>query len=348
MQNASTAFTKTDLARYPFLKKTGQYVKELDLDIADLKDGALLERAEERVTEAVTSIRITRNLKATMLDTEIASYPVSLLLVAATDNSFIRKRYALAEAKQAAEDLANEKDKERVAAVAEQFGWKLSLSPKQSPLPHDFALHFADYVRNITHLQTDKKWKLINRIIVNGTVYLNQGDIARLLEEEIRKDIEKRLESTMLSKLPPPIVEAAERLKKLAAERVGAAEMEGFPRTVLKEAFPPCINTLYEAASKSHHLSHMGRFTLTSFLVTVGMAPEEVAEVFKTFSDYNARLTHYQVEHIAGERGSGTRYTPPSCSTLQTHGVCTNSDSLCRRIHHPLAYYRIKHGKPQQ
>ncbi len=37
MQNASTAFTKTDLARYPFLKKTGQYVKELDLDIADLK-----------------------------------------------------------------------------------------------------------------------------------------------------------------------------------------------------------------------------------------------------------------------------------------------------------------------
>jgi len=344
MQNAFEAFTKTDLARYPFLKKTGQYVKEIDLDMADLEDGMLVKRAEERVGEAITSVRITRNLKPTLLDTEIASYPVSLLLVAATENSFIRKRYALAEAKQAAYDLASEKDKDRVAAVAEQFGWQLSSSPKQGVLPHDFSLHFTDYVRNITHLQTDKKWKLINRIIVGGIVYLNQGDVARLLEEEIRKDIEKRLESTTLAKLPAPIVEAAERLNKLAAEKAGTAEMEGFPKIVLKEAFPPCINALCEAASKSHHLSHVGRFTLTSFLVTIGMAPEQVAEVFKTFSDYNARLTRYQVEHIAGERGSGTKYTPPSCSTLQTHGVCTNSDSLCRRIHHPLAYYRIKHG----
>jgi len=81
---------------------------------------------------------------------------------------------------------------------------------------------------------------------------------------------------------------------------------------------------------------------LTSFLVNIGMTSENVNELFKTFSDYNEKLTRYQIEHIAGERGSATRYTPPQCSLLQTHGVCKNRDDLCRRIYHPLAYYKRK------
>ena len=86
----------------------------------------------------------------------------------------------------------------------------------------------------------------------------------------------------------------------------------------------------------------MERFTLTAFLLNIGMSTEKVSEIYKSFSDYNERLTSYQIEHIAGERGSGTRYTPPQCSILQTHGVCKNRDDLCRRVYHPLKYYKIK------
>jgi DNA primase large subunit len=129
---------------------------------------------------------------------------------------------------------------------------------------------------------------------------------------------------------------------ELAKEKIGEAEMEGFPKEVSQSAFPPCIEALYAAATHGKHLGHVERFTLVSFLVTIGMPTEKVAEVFKAFSDYNARLTLYQVEHIAGSKGSGTKYTPPSCSTLQTHGVCSNSDELCRKIHHPLNYYLRK------
>jgi DNA primase large subunit len=70
------------------------------------------------------------------------------------------------------------------------------------------------------------------------------------------------------------------------------------------------------------------------------MTPEGLNDMFKTFSDYNERLTRYQIEHIAGERGSGTKYTCPQCSVLQTHGVCKNRDEFCRRIYHPLGYYK--------
>jgi DNA primase large subunit len=176
---------------------------------------------------------------------------------------------------------------------------------------------------------------------LKGNVYLNKKDVARLLEEEIRRRIEKRLEAK-LPKYPPEISLIAERVKKLAIEKIGQSEIEDFPKVVVQAAFPPCINALYADAAASHHLSHIGRFTLTSFLVNIGMTPETLNELFKTFSDYNERLTRYQIEHIAGERGSGTRYTSPQCSVLQTHGVCKNSDALCRRIYHPLAYYKRK------
>src|SRR4030067_2596418 len=152
----------------------------------------VLKRAEERVREAIAATRITRNPKR--IDLEISSYPVALLLVSATENSFIRKRYALAEAKQASRDLAYE-SKEKTLRVAENVGWKIILSPKQgSEVSSDFVIHFTDYLRNTTHLSTDAKWKLINRLLINGSVYLNQADIVRLLEEEIRRHIEKRFD----------------------------------------------------------------------------------------------------------------------------------------------------------
>jgi DNA primase large subunit len=184
--------------------------------------------------------------------------------------------------------------------------------------------------------------------LANGKVYLNQHDVTRLLQEEVQRRIEKRLEATELPNFPEKIMEIATRLMELAKERIGQEEMEGFPKVVTQSAFPPCIVALYEAASKGRHLSHVGRFTLTSFLVNIGMAPEKVTELFKSFSDYNERLTRYQIEHIAGERGSRTRYTPPNCATLQTHGVCVNSDALCRWVRHPLAYYRRKQKRSSQ
>ena len=123
---------------------------------------------------------------------------------------------------------------------------------------------------------------------------------------------------------------------------MGRLKVDEMPKVVVQAAFPPCINALYqEAALQPPPQPTVGRFTLTSFLINIGMTPEKVNELFKTFSDYNERLTLYQIEHIAGERGSATKYTPPQCSVLQNaYGVCKNCDDLCRRIYHPLGYYR--------
>jgi DNA primase large subunit len=342
-------FTKSDLAKYPFLKETARYLSPLDLQIEDLTSSGMhliLDRAVERVTSAIVDLTV-RPLTDEQgnkyvirdLQKEIISFPVAVMLVSATDNSLIKKRYALAEAKQATSELTFE-SKEQILKIALDFGWKIALTSADSNSPFDFVLYFTDFLRNASHLH-DAKWKLVNSIISEGNVYLNKHDIVRLLQEEVKRRIEKRLSNATLDRYPPEISEIADKLKALAAEHIGQTETE-FPKVVVQEAFPPCINALYDAASKNHHLPHIGRFALVAFLVNIGMTPESVTALFTSFSDYNERLTRYQVEHIAGERGSGTKYTCPQCSILQTHNVCKNRDDLCKRIYHPLKYYKIK------
>ena len=340
MQTLTVKFTKYDLAKYPFLKETADYVRKLNFKIEDLTSpelSSILERAKERVEEAILYALVSRKLHNAEI--EILSFPVAIMLTLATENSFIKKRYALAESKQTYNDMKLE-PKEKILAIAQNFEWAIQKNDNDN-IPYEFKLHFTDFIKNTTHLRSGK-WKLGNRILYKGNVYLTRNEAARLLSEEVRRHIEKRLEAKDTPKFPPKIIKLANKIKQLSIEKIGKAEMEGFPKKIVQAAFPPCIKNLYKAITSGRHLSHIGRFTLTSFLVNIGMPSENVIELFKNFSDYNERMTRYQVEHIAGERGSRTRYTTPKCDTLKTHGVCTNPDEICKKIRHPLAYYRRK------
>jgi len=340
MQLAAVKLTKNDFAKYPFLKEAAEYVKTLDLKIEDLASpefSQILERAKERVEEAILYAIVSRKLQNE--EVEILSFPTAIMLAAATENPFIKRRYALAEAKQTYNDLKFE-PKEKILAIAKNFRWKITtVDAEENADPYEFKLHFTDYLKNTTTMR-EKKWKLVNRMLTQGNVYLTRNETARLLSEEVRRHVEKRLEIKELPKLPQKITETAEKLKGLTLEKVSKAEIEGIPKTIKKDAFPPCIKALYEAASKGRHISHIGRFTLTSFLVNIGMPTESIIELFKNFSDFNERMTRYQVEHIAGERGSRTRYKPPKCETLKTHGLCTEPDETCKKANHPLIYYK--------
>lgn len=337
---APAAFTVFDYAKYPFLKQASKQIEQLELTIEKLvaaENKPILDRAQKRLYNAIRQVEVgevSQDYK-----TEISSFATATILAIATKNSLIKKRYALAEAKTAhAQIVTAKKPKDTIYAIARDFEW--DIKPEKIK---DFSIGFPVYLRNASHMH-GYEWKLVNQILDNGRVYLNADKTARLLQEEIKRRIEKRLAVAEIKNLPEQIVSIASELSKLAQETLGQ-EMEEMPKVVVQAAFPPCINALYADAAASHHLSHTGRFTLVTFLLNIGMSPEALNELFKTFSDYNERLTRYQIEHLAGERGSGTRYTPPQCSVLQTHGVCKGRDDLCRRIYHPLKYYKLKQAQ---
>ncbi len=329
-----SALSSEDFAKYPFLKQASKQIEELQFTIVSLSsEKPVFDRAQNRVETAI----LEANTGDAVRDkrTEISSFAAALILVIASKNSWIKKRFALAVAKTAHTQLLGE-SKGKIFAITRDFDWDIA----EGCFGKDFRVGFSIYLKNASHLH-GSEWKLVNQIMDKGMVFLNKDKVVRLLQEEVKNRVEKRLDAPEIKNLPIEIVTVSEELTKLAQGIIGQ-EIEEMPKTIVQKAFPPCINALYSDASKSHQLSHIGRFTLTSFLVNIGMTAESLNELFKTFSDYNERLTRYQIEHIAGERGSGTKYTCPQCSVLQTHGVCKNKDDVCRLIYHPLKYYKRK------
>ena len=112
--------------------------------------------------------------------------------------------------------------------------------------------------------------------------------------------------------------------------------------TIEESAFPPCMQALIAALTSGTNLSHAGRFSLTTFLHTIGMNVSGIAQLYARSPDFDPEKTMYQVEHITGRGGSGTEYNAPACAAMRTTGLCVHRDPLCERVAHPLSYYTVK------
>jgi DNA primase large subunit len=95
--------------------------------------------------------------------------------------------------------------------------------------------------------------------------------------------------------------------------------------------------------SRIAEAGHKELFSLAAFMVGRRYSKEEILSVLAERPDYNERIARYQIEHIAGERGSRTKYRPPSCGTMRTYGLCIENGKLCpRNIRNPLDYKQVK------
>ncbi|HIH88172.1 TPA: DNA primase large subunit PriL [Candidatus Bathyarchaeota archaeon] len=331
-----------EAAKYPFLTEAAKLVDALNLQLDDLASPAyekVLDRAAERVVQAIEDGAVDDALDDYM--TELLSFPIAVMFVSAKGEPFLNRRYALAEAVRVY-FLLQDEERDKLAQIArDDFGWALKDSGERyDGVLHDFRLHFHDYLRSSSSFHEDK-WKLVNRIVKNGYVLLTQREVARLIQGEAEILIKDRLKPVKIN-LPEPIQRRLDRVSKVFEENRTRLGGEGLPSEVINEAFPPCIRFCMEGLLAGRRASHMERFALTSFLVTVGMPLDSLVDLYTSVSDFDPAMTKYQVEHIAGVKGNRTKYTPPLCDTLRTHGICRNKDDICERIKHPLSYYRIK------
>jgi DNA primase large subunit len=301
----------------------------------------IINRAEKRIEEAILYGTVSERQRKDEI--EILSFPIAVMMTAATKDPFLKRRYALAEAKRTY-NLLKQENKEKIMEIAKIFKWRIKESEKQDFLKetakYDFALYFTDFLRNAAGFH-EKKWKLVNRLLYDGYVYITKSEAARLIMEEVRSHIETKLEVKELT-LPENITDRVMSLKQLFSKQRGELKLEEVPKEVVTTGFPPCIKSFHDSIIAGRHIPHVGRFALTSFLLNIGMTVENVVDLFRTLSDFNERMTRYQVAHIAGGKGSRTKYIPPKCETLRTHGVCPGMDEICRKVRHPLAYYRRK------
>ncbi len=331
--------SKGDLAKYPFTKEAQKYIENLNLDIRDLvspKYSSLLRRGGERVIEALEKGIV--SYKDNNYVEELLSFPLARLLVESLGDDYLRRRYAVAESKRVDKLLAMEENDKLIYIARETFGWDIRKAPRQSigGRFYDYELNVVNYLEYAPYFQ-DKYWKLVNRVLHKGYVYLRKNDVARLISEAVKwRLMEKKGKPPVL---PPEIKEMVNIIEsKLVAQKKDRGIDGGFGE-VSRDSFPPCISKILSDAIAGKSMSHHARFTLTSFLINIGVSVDELVEIFSNVADFDEELTRYQVEHIAGIRGGGTKYTPPTCSTLKTYGLCEKNE-LCQGVKHPLNYYR--------
>ena len=192
----------------------------------------------------------------------------------------------------------------------------------------DFVIKVADYLRRAVHFH-EREWKLINRRVEKGFVFLTSHETVRLIRRELDAYINSKIHSTTTLSIP-------ETFKERVADLVALAKKFSDTVTISTE-YPPCIKHAIEVLERGENLPHSGRFMLATYLLAKGQTIDQIAPLFKNAPDYNERVTRYQIEHIAGTSGNRTKYSCPSCDKLKSENLCFEIPE-CSGIINPVQF----------
>ena len=305
-------------SHYPFSSAAKAYVSERGMEIVSSYVG----KAEERVQEAIVSgkVRKVPSLSGAQ-EEELAIYAIARMIVSCAANRYLINRYAVAEAKKTGDYLSSDSSArpDYVDAVAAEFGIKFEKSGAHYLVP------LGKYLA-CTPRSTD--YKLANREVAAGKVKVSSHERVRMLEEALKKKIEREL----------PIRAAFPDDIKAAGARVLAMlpKLEANVVKVGQENYPPCVRRMVEELALNVNLPHTARVALGIYLIKAGMPTDKIIEVFRGAPDFSEKTTRYQVEYL---RTKG--YSMPSCSTMDSYGVCV-AQCHCGT---PLNYRANVHGR---
>jgi len=304
-------------AKYPFLSSATPLLRTYRITNLPQEVRA---RTQERVHEAIE-----RGEKGVLpkLDNpwvELLSFPLSRALVLYVDDDWLRRRWALAEAARVERLLHSESD-EVLLHVINDLGLKTKKTEDGK-----WVMHFSQYLHLSKRLGTEPRWKLVNRLMDKGLVTLTRPEVIRLVREW--------LYDSFVQTKPVPVNWHPEEAKaiKEALQRRAAKTVAPAP----SKEWAPCMVALRNRVADA---SHFGLFALAAYMANKGYEVNEIVDVLRVRSDFDERIARYQVEHIAGQRGSRVKYRPPSCQSMKTHGLCIEDGKHCpNNIKNPLQY----------
>ena len=334
------ALGQDEIAKYPFLADAGQYLKDQGFSLEqfgsdpDLKQ--LIEKAYERILVAADGKIYKSDLdgdhvsKEAALPREVFSFLLAIVLLKLSGMHTLIKRFALAEARRAEKylekDLANISDESKNQLAIRVIDDLFSVQVEKSD--DYFIIPVSDYLKHSINFH-EREWKLINRHVENGQVFLSPHETVRLIRKELGTYINSKIINAKTPTMIPGFEDSVNKLVSLSKKFA--------TYTVTTGEYPPCVKHAIEILEKGENLPHSGRFMLATFLLSKGQTVQQIAPLFKNAPDYNERVTLYQLNHLAGTSGSGTQYSCPSCEKLKTQSLCF-ATSECDNIINPLQF----------
>ncbi len=332
---SSIQFGKGDLAKYPFLSEAGSYLRELDYSLDEFNDASrkrIIDRAMERVMATLDG-QLFKELED--IDTEVVSFLLALIIVHALGMRNVSRKYSLGEARRAEmfleRDLKHENKADvRNAVLKRIFSDLFALDVMQED--SRFKIKVSEYLKRASYFHDDH-WKLVNRVVHKGYVYLDPDETVRLIRDELSMMIYDRINKMEVRQLPESIKAKVNEL------RTKVARNKEFRTYIVTTKYPPCVQHIVQSLSKGENPPHSARFLLATYMLSIGRSVDQVCALFETAPDYNERVTRYQVEHLAGIRGSRTKYTCPSCEKATSEKLCYRTEE-CNGIINPVQFGR--------
>jgi DNA primase large subunit len=328
-------------ALFPFTRAASECVRSSGFSVEDLLTGGgfsteVLTRSSQRIKQALEGeigrVDLNEDIK---VKTELFSYPVARVMVSCINVHFLTQKYANGEAQFAFKKLKSLRDDEAITFIGrllEDFNIETTLSQNR------YKFHFTDFVRFTSGLR-DPRWKLVN-VMNRGYVELAKKEVMEILQQAIRLKV---LNAPPLKPSNKICNSLSSDIKSIIATLDSIMSKSGDFGAIDTEAYPPCIRELISLVQSGKSLSHTARFALTAFLANIGMSADDIVHFYENSPDFDFEFTRYQVEHIMGS--SGTEYTSPGCSTMETYGNCNWKDKMCKYISHPLSYYRKRSAR---
>ena len=326
-----------EIVKYPFLAEAGKYLNDKGFSLEqlgtdpDLKK--IVDMAFERIKISTEGKIYSSNIPQSdsSLPMEVFSFLIAVILLKLTGMNTLIRRFSLAEARRSErfleKDLSNYKDKTKEQMALKIMHDLFSITIQKQG--DDFIIPASNYLKHSINFY-EREWKLVNRKINNGSVFLTSHETVRLVRKEIDLYISSKIYS---ANTPEMIIGFLEYVNKL---RTLAKKFE--VKSVESSEYPPCIKHAIEILEKGENLSHSGRFMLGTYLLAKGQQVEQIAPLFKNAPDYNEKVTLYQLNHLAG-KSSTTQYTCPSCEKLKTQNLCFAIPE-CDNIINPIQFGR--------
>ena len=326
-----------EIVKYPFLAEAGKYLSDKGFSLEQFGTDPDLKRI---VSMAFNRIQVAADGKIynsnsstndSSLPMEVFSFLIAVILLKLTGMHTLIRRFSLAEARRSErfleKDLSNHKDKTKEHLALQILHDLFSITIQKQD--DDFIIPISNYLKHSINFH-EREWKLINRKVNSGHVYLTSHETVRL----VRKEIDLYISSKINSANTPTMIEGfQEYVDKL---RILAKKFE--VKVVESSEYPPCIKHAIEVLEKGENLSHSGRFMLATFLLARGQQVEQIAPLFKNAPDYNEKVTLYQLNHLSG-KNSTTEYKCPSCEKLKSQDLCFAIPE-CDNIINPIQFGR--------
>lgn len=151
-------------------------------------------------------------------------------------------------------------------------------------------LHMMDFMELSTIIDDDyPKFKLVNTVLEKGIAHIPINDFLYLCRLVVEDKLYKKIKSLK-------VYDGNKLINSLCTELE-----KKYPKYIKKSktgSVNPSIQVLIDKAYREHHLQHHERIKLGIYLQSYGYDEEFILDIFRQLSDWNEKITKYQLKSL--------------------------------------------------